>query len=119
MEPTTTPNRLLAVLYRFDIWADGERKQVTEEEISGSALGMLLPQLHSIAKRTRVAQGPGIVIFDNYNDARQAAQTLAAVADRVELHHVELARESVAGWPVDDGRLYRTVEESQPQIIKE
>ncbi len=114
----TGARQLLAVSYRFEVWSGGERRMVTEEGISASALGMLLPQLEAVAKRSRVAQGPGFLIFDNYKDARQAAQTIASVATTVELREIAPDDGTGAGWLVVDGRRYRAVADAVAQVIK-
>jgi hypothetical protein len=115
----TGAQQLLAVSYRFEVRASGERRLVTEDSISASMLGMFLPQLHASAKRSRVDQGPGFVIFDNYKDARQAAQAIATVATTVDI--VEVAPtdgKANDGWTAAGGVSYRPVAGGVTQPVK-
>ena len=115
----TGAQQLLAVSYRFEIRASGERRLVTEDGISASMLGMFLPQLDAAAKRSRVAQGPGFVIFDNYKDARQAAQAIASVATTVDVVEVAPAEGKPGdGWTAADGVSYRPVADGVAQSVK-
>lgn len=116
--PATGARQLLVVNYRFEVWSGGERRMVTEDGISASMLGMFLPQLDAVAKRTRVAQGPGFLVFDNYTDARQAAQAIASVATTVELREVTPAEGAGDGWTAIDGSRYRTVADGVAQVVK-
>lgn len=119
MVEQATPQRLWAMIYRFEIWSNDERIFVTEERVSASTFTMLVPQLNSCAHRTRVDQGPGIIVFDNYRDARQGAQNLAAIATHVELHEVVPSAADTEGWVVNGGGRYRTVDGSTPEIVKD
>src|SRR5215217_6695091 len=111
MEGHTTTvgvRQLLAVVYAFAVWEDGERRLVTEEGVQASTQAMLLPQLDAVAKRSRVDQGPGLLVFDNYKDARQAAQTLATIATHVSMYEVAPATEvGEDGWTGRAGAFYR------------
>ncbi len=105
--PVPTEPRFLAVIYAFAVWSGGERQLVTEERIAASALAMLQPQLDAAARRTRVDQGPGLIVFDNYRDAFQAAQSLATVAATVDVREVTPTTEQRgAGWTGADGVRY-------------
>ncbi len=115
--PLAGARQLLAVIYSFEVRVGGERRMVTEEGVSASTLAMLAPQLNAGAKRTRVAQGPGLVVFDNYQDARQAAQTIATIATHVEV--CEVAPATGEGWLTTDGTRYRAVPGGVTQIVKD
>jgi len=105
--PVPIEPRFLAVLYAFAVWSGGERRLVTEERIAASALAMLQPQLDATARRTRVDQGPGLLVFDNYRDAFQAAQSLATVAATVEVREVVPTTEQRGeGWSGANGARY-------------
>jgi hypothetical protein len=105
--PPPRESRFLAVIYAFAVWSGGERRLVTEERIAASALAMLQPQLDAAARRTRVDQGPGLLVFDNYRDALQAAQSLATVAAMVEVREVTPTTDQRgAGWIGADGTRY-------------
>lgn len=117
--PPVGTHQLLAVIYGFEVWSGGERRMMTEGGLSASMLGMLRSQLESAAKRTRVAQGPGLLVFDNYKDARQAAQAVASVATTVELREVTPATSGTGeGWTAADGAHYRAVAGGIAQIVK-
>lgn len=122
METKDTPagvHQLLAVVYAFVVWERGEARLVTEEGISASTLGMFLPQLDAVAKRTRIDQGPGLLVFDNYQDARQAAQTLATIAGRVAIREV-VATDAPGDetWAGRDGTRYQAVPGGVSQVVK-
>lgn len=118
--PPAGARQLLAVIYSFEVWVGGERRMVTEEGVSASTLAMLQPQLSAGAKRTRVAQGPGLVVFDNYQDARQAAQTIATIATHVEVCEVAPAiGGTIEGWLTVGGMRYRAVPGGVAQIVKD
>src|SRR5436190_3204655 len=102
--------QLLAVVYAFAVWEGGERRLVTEVGVQASTQAMLLPQLDAVAKRSRIDQGPGLLVFDNYKDARQAAQTLTSIATHVSLYEVAPATEvGEDGWTGRAGAFYRPV----------
>ena len=103
--------QLFAVIYRFEVWRGGDRQLVTEEQVPASTLGMLVPQLNAVAKRSRVDAAPGLLVFDNFPQARQAAQTLASIASRVRLCEVAAGAASGAGeaWQASGGATYRAV----------
>src|SRR3954449_8775217 len=116
---TVGVRQLLAVVYAFAIWEDGERRLVTEEGVQASTQAMLVPQLHAVAKRSRVDQGPGLLVFDNYKDARQAAQTLGTIATHVALYEVASATAvGEDGWAGQSGTYYRPVPGGVAQVVK-
>lgn len=118
--PPVGTRQLLAVIYSFEVWIGGERRMVTEDGVSASTLAMLQPQLNAVAKRTRVAQGPGLIIFDSYRDARQAAQTIATIATHVEICTVvPVTGGATEGWLTADGMRYRAVLDGVSQIVKD
>jgi len=118
--PPVGTRQLLAVIYSFEVRVGGERRTVTEEGVSASTLAMLQPQLSAGAKRTRVAQGPGLVVFDNYQDARQAAQTIATIATHVEVCEVVPATGGTnEGWLAASGTRYRAVRGGVTQVVKD
>jgi hypothetical protein len=117
--PVPTEPRFLAVIYAFAVWSGGERQLVTEERIAASALAMLQPQLDAAARRTRVDQGPGLIVFDNYRDAFQAAQSLATVATTVEVREVTPATEQRGeGWNGANGARYVTLPDGLVRSVK-
>lgn len=112
-------HQLLAVVYSFEVWEGGERRLVNEAGVAASTLAMFLPQLDAIAKRTRVDQGMGLLVFDNYKDARQAAQTLATIAAQVAIR--EVAPTTAPGdddWTGQSGTSYRAVPGGVAQVVK-
>ena len=112
-------HQLLAVVYAFAAWEGGERRLVTEDGVAASTLAMFLPQLDAIAKRTRVDQGPGLLVFDNYRDARQAAQTLATIASHVVIREVAATGEPATdGWTGSSGAHYQAVPGGVAQVVK-
>lgn len=74
---------------------------------------MLLPQLHAVAKRARVDAGPGLLVFDVYQQARQVAQTIASIASHVAIREVTAGADGAAvageGWTAASGKRYRAV----------
>ncbi len=117
--PPPAEQRFLAVLYAFAVWSGGERRLVTEERIPASALAMLQPQLDATARRTRVDQGLGLLIFDNYRDAFQAAQSLATVAATVEVREVTPTTEQRgAGWTGASGARYVALPDGLVRSVK-
>jgi hypothetical protein len=118
--PLAGARQLLAVIYSFEVLVGGERRMVTEDGVSASTLAMLAPQLNSGAKRTRVAQGPGLIVFDNYQDARQAAQAITSIATHVEVCEVAPVTGGTGeGWLAADGTRYRAVPGGVTQIVKD
>ena len=99
----------VAVIYRFEIWERGERRLVTEEEVAGSTLAMLAPQLNSVPHRPLLAKGPGWMIFTHYQAARQAAQTLGETVASIELREVAPAADADGAWVAEDGTRYAVV----------
>jgi hypothetical protein len=113
-EPSPAPMpdapRLFAVIYAFAVWSGGERRLVTEERVAASTVAMLEPQLHASAHRSRVDQGPGLLIFANYRDALQSAQAIATIATTVEVREVTPTTEQRGeGWVGVDGARYITL----------
>ncbi len=117
--PPAATRQLLAVIYAFEVWEGGERRLVTEEGISASTLSMLQPQLHAVAKRTRVDQGPGLLVFADYKDARMAAQTVATIATHVVLREVAPADGAGGeGWVGQGGARYVAVPGGVSQVVR-
>lgn len=118
--PAPVAPRFLAVLYAFASWSGGERRLVTEAEVPASTLAMLLPQLDASAKRTRVDQGPGLLIFDNYRDALQAAQAIATIATTVEVREVAPAPDTERNaWLSVSGARYQSLPGGLIRRVKE
>ena len=123
----TAPRRLLAVIYAFEVFRDGERRLVSEEQLPASTYEYLLQQLEAVPKRTLVDAGPGLLVYDNYQDARYAATTLAKLAARVGLREVaaEAATGTVEGqgsgesWVAASGRRYAAVGDGGAETIKQ
>ena len=123
----TAPRRLLAVIYAFEVFRDGERRLVSEEQLPASTYEYLLQQLEAVPKRTLVDAGPGLLVYDNYQDARYAATTVAKVASRVALR--EVAAEAATGpvesqsdgesWVAASGRRYAAVPDGVAETIKQ
>jgi hypothetical protein len=108
-----------AVLYRFEVWEDGERRLVNEEAVPASTRAMLEPQLTSVPQRPLLARGPGWLVFADYQSARRAAQVLDATADSVELREVESAAgEADAPWVAADGTRFALVPGGLAQRVK-
>ncbi len=100
----------VAVIYRFALWERGERRLVTEDEVSGSTLAMLGPQLSAVPHRSFLGGGAGWMIFTHYRAARQAAQTLGDTAASVELREVTPTTDNTPGeWTAADGTPYAVV----------
>ncbi len=112
--------QLLAVIYAFEIFDGGERRLVTEEEVPASTRFMLEPQLAAVPKRSLVDYGPGILIYNNFQDARYAAQTVAKVALRVALREVAAGVEPGAdgAWTAQSGARYSGVPGGLADVIK-
>lgn len=78
----------VAVLYRFEIWQNGERRLVTEDEVSASTRAMLEPQFTAVPQRPLLGRGAGWLVFDHYTPARQ----------RLRPSHRTRPRSSCARW---------------------
>jgi hypothetical protein len=105
--PAPDGSRFFAVIYAFAVWANGERRLVTEERVPASTVAMLQPQLHASAHRSRVDQGPGLLVFASYRDALQAAQAIATIATTVEVREVvPITEQRGEGWRGADGTRY-------------
>lgn len=83
---------------------------MTEEDVSGSTLAMLGPQLSAVPHRPLLGKGPGWMVFTHYHAARQAAQSLGDTAASIELREVAPAADNVLGeWTAGDGTRYAAV----------
>jgi hypothetical protein len=61
-----------------------------------------------------------LVVFDNYQDARQAAQTIATIATHVEVCEVAPAASGTSdGWLAAGDTRYRAVPGGVAQIVKD
>ena len=108
----------VAVIYRFEIWERGERRLVTEEGVSGSTLAMLVPQLTAVPHRPLLGKGPGWMIFQSYQAARQAAQALGDTAASVELREVAPSTDAEGDWVATDGTRYAPVSGGLTQRVR-
>ncbi|HEX5506703.1 MAG TPA: hypothetical protein VFW96_29065 [Thermomicrobiales bacterium] len=118
MERGVAARRLLAVVYAFEGFQGGERRLVSQEEIPASKLFMVEQQLEAVPKRTLVAYGSGLLIYDDYQDARYAATTVARVAAYVAIREVA-AGEGAEGWATADGARYAAVPGGLSEVVKE
>ena len=119
-QPAPGPHRLLAVLYTFEVYRDGEHRLVPQEQLPASRLERIQPQLESVPKRSLVDYGPGILVYNNYQDARQAAQSVSKVADHVALREVVAGAEAGAEavWTAANGARYSSVDEGISGTVK-
>ena len=109
----------VAVLYRFEVWQGGERRLVTQDEVSASTLAMLGPQLTSVPQVPLLARGSGWMIFEHYRAARQAAQVLDDTAASIELREVMPGDdETDSPWIAADGTRYALVPGGVAQRVK-
>ncbi len=110
----------VAVLYRFEIWQNGERRLVTEDEVSASTRAMLEPQLTAVPQRPLLGRGPGWLVFDHYTPARQAAQALASNAASIELREVAASVDDTvsSAWIAADGTRFAPVHGGLAQRVK-
>ena len=110
----------VVVLYRFEVWQNGERRLVTEDEVSASTRAMLEPQFTAVPQRPLLGRGPGWLVFDHYTPARQAAQALATNAASIELCEVTANRvETVSSaWITADGTRFTAVPGGLAQRVK-
>jgi len=111
--------QLLAVVYAFDGFAGGEQRLVAQEQMPASAQGMIEIQLQAVPKRTLVDYGPGLLVYDSYQDALFAAQTIAKVAAHVVLREVA-AGEAGSGeaWTSVSGGRYGSVSGGLTELVK-
>ncbi len=110
----------VAVLYRFEVWEGGERRLVTQEEVAASTRAMLEPQLTSVQQRPLLARGPGWLVFQDYQAARQAAQVLEPTVAAIELLEVAPSADPRAdsAWVAADGTRYVPVVGGLAQRVK-
>ena len=109
----------VAVLYRFSVMIGGERRLVTQDEVSASTVAMLEPQLTSVPQRPLLARGPGWMVFAHYRAARQAAQVLEDTAASIELCEVMPGDdETDSAWIAADGTRYALVPGGLSQRVK-
>ena len=110
----------VAVLYRFEIWQNGERRLVTEDEVAASTRAMLEPQLSSVPQRSLLGHGPGWLVFDSYTSARRAAQAIASIATSVELREVAAGpgARGDSAWVAADGTRFAEVWGGLAQQVK-
>ena len=71
-------------------------------------------------KRTLVDIGPGLLVYNNYQSARQAAQTIVRLAARVELREVVASTsvDDAGDWMAATGRRYAPKPGGLAEIIK-
>ena len=125
--PADASRQLLAVIYRFESYAGGQRHLVTEEGVPASTLYYFLPQLEAVPKRTLVDSGPGLLVYSTYQDARYAASVLATLATHIALHEVKPVGDGVeaiasAGgevWTAASGNRYAPVPGGMNEIVKQ
>ena len=110
--------RLLAVVYAFERFEGGERRLVSQEEIPASQLFMFEQQLEAVPKRTLVAYGSGLLIYDDDQDARYAATTVARLASYVAIREVATGT-GAEGWTTEDGARYVPVPDGLSEVVKE
>ena len=110
----------VAVLYRFEIWQNGERRLVTEDEVSASTRAMLEPQFTAVPQRPLLGRGAGWLVFDHYTPARQAAQLLESNAASIELREVAVTPNAAANeaWIAADGTRFAAVPGGLTQRVK-
>lgn len=118
-DPASAPRQLLAVVYAFETYQDGQRRFVPQEELPASTLAMIEPQLAAVPKRTMLDYGSGLLVYDNYQDARYAAAALAQVAPYVALREVAPgAPDSGESWLATSGARYAPVEGGLSEVVK-
>ncbi len=119
MQARAADGELLAVIYAFEVYQDGERRLVTQDGAPASTAGYLQSQLGGVPKRTLVDSGPGLLVYDNYQPARQAAQTIVRLAARIELREVVAASsDDPGGWTAVTGRRYTAKPGGLAEIVK-
>lgn len=125
LESAERPRQLIAVLYAFAVDLHGERRLVSQEQAPASTYFMLLPQLEAVPKRTLIDTDSGILIYDNYQDARYAATTVAKVAAQVVVREVALGTPETAapagseGWSTASGAHYIPIAHGIQEVVKE
>lgn len=119
-QPRPGLRQLVAVIYAFETYRDGERQLMLQEELPASALGMVQPQLESAPKRALVDYGPGILVYSDYRAARAAAQGLTTVAAYVALREVVAGFEAGSAdvWTVASGARYSAVVGGLSETVK-
>lgn len=118
--PPAPVRQLLAVIYGFEDFRDGERRLMLQQELPASAFTMLEQQLEAVPKRSLVDYGPGLLVYSNFQHARFAAQTVAKVAAYVALREVVAGAEPGADvWPAANGGRYSSVPGGLAETIKE
>jgi hypothetical protein len=119
MQTQAANGELLAVIYAFAVYQNGERRLVAQDGVPASTAGYLQSQLGGVPKRTLVDSGPGLLVYNNYQSARQAAQTIVRLAARVELREVVAAgTDSVADYTATTGRRYTAKPGGLAEIVK-
>lgn len=117
--PPAPVRQLLAVIYGFEVFRDGERRLALQQELPASARAMLEQQLEAVPKRSLVDYGPGLLIYSNFQHARFAAQTVGTVAAYVALREVVAGAEAGADvWPAANGARYSSVAGGLSETIK-
>lgn len=108
---------VVAVLYTFASITDGERRTIAPEDLPASKMAMLEPQLAAVPKRSMVDYGPGLLVYDDYQSARYAATTVAAVASRVEIREVTVGGEDGTGWRADSGAWFTPLAGGLSEVV--
>jgi hypothetical protein len=120
MQTQAAGSELLAVIYAFEVYQDGERRLVTQDGAPASTAGYLQAQLGGVPKRTLVDSGPGLLVYNNYQSARQAAQTIVRLVARVELREVVAgaSADGAGDWTSVTGRRYTAKPGGLTEIVK-
>lgn len=118
--PPPPTQQLLAVVYAFAVFRDGERRLASQEQMPASTIFMLQQQLEAVPKRSLVDYGPGLLVYSNYQHARYAAQTVSTIADWVALREVVAGAEpgAEATWTAANGGRYSSVADGLRETIK-
>jgi hypothetical protein len=120
MQAQSADSELLAVVYAFEVYQNGERRLVAQGDAPASTAGYLQSQLGGVPKRTLVDSGPGLLVYNNYQSARQAAQTIVRLAARVELREVVAAgADAVADYTAATGHRYAAKPGGLAEIVKD
>jgi hypothetical protein len=120
MQTQAAGSELLAVIYAFEVYQDGERRLVAQDGAPASTAGYLQAQLGGVPKRTLVDSGPGLLVYNNYQSARQAAQTIVRLVARVELREVVAgaSADGAGDWTSVTGRRYTAKPGGLTEIVK-